>query len=61
MSNVMQNISLSKEVEEKTALSSTVINTLLSLMFKSHVNFALGNGMKHIGLLRNSNEDTVGW
>lgn len=58
----MQNVSLSKEVEEKkTALSSTVINTPLSLMFKSHVNFALGNAVKHTGLLRNSNEDTVGW
>lgn len=36
MNNVIQNINLSKEVEEKkTALSSTVINSLLSLMFKA--------------------------
>lgn len=61
MNNVIQNINLSKEVEEKkTAFSSTVINPLLSLMFKSHVNFASGNAVKHSGLLRNRNEDTVG-
>lgn len=61
INNVIQSINLSKEVEEKkTAFSSTVINTLLSLMFKSHVNFASGNAVKHIGLLRNRNEDTVG-
>lgn len=49
-----------EEEEKKTALSSIVINTLLSLMFRSHVNFALGNAVMPIGLLRNSSEDTVG-
>lgn len=49
MNNVIQNINLCEVVEEKKpALSST----LLSLMFKSRVNFALGNAVKHIGLLR---------
>lgn len=61
MNNVIWNINFSKDVEEKkTALSSTAINALLSLMFKSCVNFALGNTVKHIRLFRNSNEDTVG-
>ena len=59
--NVIENINLPKEVEEKkTALSGTVINTLLGLVFKSHIKFAIGKAVRHIGLLRNSNEETIG-
>lgn len=46
--------------EKTTALSSTVINTLLSSVFKSCINFAIGKAVKHVGLLRNSNDETSG-
>jgi len=61
MVNVRENINIPKEVEEeKSALSSTVINTLLGLVFESHTNFALGNTVRHTGLLRTSNDETIG-
>lgn len=37
-----------------------MINTLLGLVFKSHINSAIGKAVRHIGLLRNSNEETIG-
>lgn len=46
--------------EKKTALSSTVLKTLLGLVFKSYINFARGKTLRHVGLLRNSNEETIG-
>lgn len=55
--NVRENIDLPKEVQEKkTVLSIRVIN----LVFKSHVNFAIGKIVRPTGLLRNSNEETIG-
>lgn len=61
MVSVIEDIDLPKEVEEKTtAFSSTVLNRLLGLVFKSHINFAVGKAVRHIGLLRNSNEETTG-
>lgn len=47
---VIENVNLPKEVEERGALSSTVINTLLGVVFKSRINFAIGKAVRHIGL-----------
>lgn len=61
MTNVRENMNLPKGVQEKkTALSSTVLKSLLGLVFKSHINFVIGKKLRHVGLLRNSNEETVG-
>lgn len=46
--------------EKKTALSSTVLKSLLALLFKSHINFVIGKKLRHVGLLRNSTEETIG-
>lgn len=55
--HVRENINLPKGVEEKkTVLSIRVMN----LVFKSHVSFAIGKIVRPTGLLRSSNEETIG-
>lgn len=61
MTNVRENMNLPKGVQEKkTARSSTVLKSLLGLLFKSRINFVTGKKLRHVGLLRNSTEETIG-
>lgn len=63
MIEVIENINLPEEVEEKTALSSTVINTPLGVVVKSRINLAIGKAVRHVGLhcLGTEVKKTLGW
>lgn len=63
MIEVIENVNLPKEVEERGALSSTVINTLLGVVFKSRINFAIGKAVRHVGLhcLGTAVKKTLAW